>query len=104
MDEIKSSPGDTLGNPKQPKPAYDNSTASQRARILKHFETCPRLSTMEAREHHGIMHPGGRVLELRQKGHVIDTHWVAEPDSNGVMHRVGLYVYQGRAGGLPHER
>lgn len=96
MDKIKNGPDETLGNPKKPKPAYDNSCASQRTRILKHFEACPRLSTIEAREHHGIMHPGGRVLELREKGYLIDTDRVTEPDSNGIMHRIGLYVYKGK--------
>ena len=103
MDEIKKSP-EGLGNPKQPKPAYDNSTASQRARLLKNFEVCPRLSTMEAREQLGILLPCGRVLELRQKGYLIDTHWIVEPDSNGVVHRVGLYVYKGQRKGEDHAK
>ena len=74
---------------------YSNSISSQQARILKHLKDCSPLSTIHAREL-GILHPGGRVMELRKKGHKIDTHWIKEPDVNGVLHRVGLYVYKGK--------
>lgn len=74
---------------------YSNSASSQRSRILRHFEDSPRLSTIQARNIYGILHPPGRIRELRQKGHQIDTHWVSESDSNGVVHRVGMYVYHG---------
>lgn len=97
MDKKKNSP-ENLGNPKI-KQRYSNSASSQRARILKHFERNPRLSTMQARTEHGILHPGGRIMELRKKGHRIDTHWIDELDANGVIHRVGLYVYQGKMRG-----
>ena len=96
MDEIKKGP-EGLGNPKKSKPAYDNSCSSQQVRLLKHFEVYPRLSTIEARDKYGILSPPARIKELRQKGYRIDRHWTDEPDSNGVMHRVGMYVYQGRA-------
>ena len=43
-------------------------------------------------------------MELRKKGHKIDTHWIKESDSNGVIHRVGLYVYQGKSGGQHETR
>ncbi|HAT8370927.1 helix-turn-helix domain-containing protein [Legionella pneumophila serogroup 1] len=92
--KIKLSP-DRLGSPKS-MPPYNNSIESQQARILSHFKICPRLSTIEARNKYGILHPGGRMMELRKKGHIIHTHWIYETDSNGVHHRVGLYVYHGR--------
>ncbi|HBD7079172.1 TPA: helix-turn-helix domain-containing protein [Legionella pneumophila] len=91
----KKSPEGLLGNPKT-KFNYSNSSSSQRARILKHFESCPRLSTVEARETYGVLHPCGRIMELRKKGYLIDTHWTVAPDSNGVLHRVGLYVFKGQ--------
>ncbi len=81
-----------VAKPKQP---YDNSTTSQRARLIKHFIANCRLTTMEARDM-GIMHPGGRVMELRRQGYLIDTLWVIETDSNGVPHRVGMYIYRGK--------
>ncbi|QBR84711.1 hypothetical protein E3983_10250 [Legionella israelensis] len=73
-----------------------NSLSTQRKKILKHFEKCPQLSTMQARNDLGILHPGGRIMELRKKGYEIVTHWISEPDSNGDIHRIGLYVYQGK--------
>jgi len=44
---------------------------------------------------YGILHPPGRIGELRKKGYQIETYWASEPDSNGVLHRVGVYVYHG---------
>src|SRR5580704_14093664 len=85
-----------LGNPPINQ-RYNNAASSQRTRILKHFEACPRLSTIQARNEYGILHPGGRVMELRKKGYKIQTHWISEPDSNGVNHRVGLYIYKGKS-------
>jgi len=84
----------------QSKQRYSNSSSSQRTRILKYFENCPRLSTLEARQLLGIMHPSARIMELRQTGWLIDTHWVHEPDANGVPHRIGLYLYKGCAKGV----
>lgn len=81
-----------IEKPKQP---YDNSTTCQRARLIKHFIANYRLTTMEGRDM-GIMHPGGRVMELRRQGYLIDTHWANETDSNGVVHRVGMYLYRGK--------
>jgi hypothetical protein len=86
---------DALANLDYTKPFYSNNSANQRARILKHFAISPRLSTIEAREVHGILHPCGRIMELRNLGYRIDTHWITAPDSNGVAHRIGLYVFHG---------
>ena len=91
----KNGPGDP-GNPNKQKPPYSNSSSSQRARILRHFLVCPRLSTIQAREQYGIMSPASRVLELRTQGYQIDTCWISEADANGVLHRVGSYVYKGK--------
>ncbi|HAT1846840.1 TPA: helix-turn-helix domain-containing protein [Legionella pneumophila] len=97
-------PAKQLGKPKSKMPLYGNSASSQRARLLKFFESIPRISTMEAREVLGILHPGARIMELRKKGYRIDTHWIEESDANGVMHRIGLYVYQGKSGGRHETR
>lgn len=74
---------------------YFNSLYSQRERILKYFESCPRLSTMQARSKLGILHPCGRIMELRRLGYRIDTVWVCAPDDNGIDHRIGMYVFHG---------
>jgi len=92
---------DGLSNSTKNQRNYSNSASSQRTRILEHFSKCPRLSTMEAREELGVLHPSGRIMELRQKGHKIDMHWIKAPDSNGVIHRVGLYVLKSE---VSHER
>lgn len=94
--KINQSPGDNLGKQKIGNPLYSNSIKSQQERILKIFRKNSSLSTIQARNEYGILHPGGRVLELRKKGHKIDTHWISETDTNGVNHRVGLYVYKGK--------
>jgi hypothetical protein len=86
-----------LGNSKKSTTAYDNSLVTQRSRILTHFAECPRLSTIQAR-HLGILHPCGRIMELRRRGYRIDTQWTREADSNGVYHRIGLYVFHGMRG------
>ena len=91
-------PVEQLGNPKSQKKPYDNSVSTQRKRILSYLVKNHRLSTIEARDKMGILHPCGRIMELRKKGYRIDTTWINEPDANGVTHRVGLYVYQGKIG------
>ena len=101
--ERKRNPGVGLGK-HSVKHTYSNSATAQRERILKIFDTSPSLSTLQARNEYGILHPGGRIMELRQKGHRIETYWVLEPDANGVLHRVGLYVYQGHKLGGHHAR
>ncbi len=93
-----------VGYPNNKKQTYSNSVSSQRSRLLKHFEDCSQLSTIVAREQYGILHPCGRVMELRKKGHRIDTYWISEADSNGVLHRVGLYVYRGLDKGGSHAK
>ncbi len=92
------SPDSNLGNPKS-KRLYSNSSSSQQARILQHFEKCPRLSSIQARNKYGALNPGARIMELRELGFKIDTHWIYEADDNGVLHRIGLYVYQGKVRG-----
>jgi hypothetical protein len=92
-------PAEQLGSPNTYKLPYGNSTSTQRKRILSYLEKNHRISTMEAREILGILHPGGRIMELRKKGYRIDTHWIEAFDANGGTHKVGLYVYQGKPGG-----
>ncbi|SDY38094.1 helix-turn-helix domain-containing protein [Nitrosomonas halophila] len=68
-----------------------NSASVQRQQILDWLQTKP-LSTIEAREQLGIMHPGGRVSELRRQGHSIVTNEASEVDAAGKIHRVAKYV------------
>ena len=70
---------------------FDNSNHNQRLEILGWLKTHKSLSTFEARNELGIMHPGGRVLELRKQGYIIKTHWSVEHDFLGKPHRIGRY-------------
>lgn len=70
----------------------DKSAHNQRLEILKWFRTHNSLTTLEARNELGIMHPGGRVLELRKQGYRITTFWTTEYDVSSQAHRVARYV------------
>lgn len=88
-------PDSKLGRSKESKLPYGNSFANQRARILKEFEARKQISTFYFRDKLGIVHPAGRIKELRNQ-HNIYTSRTNEPDQNGVMHRIALYVYIGQ--------
>ncbi|PXV72360.1 helix-turn-helix domain-containing protein [Nitrosomonas eutropha] len=62
----------------------------QRQLILEVLRAGP-ASTLDLRSK-GVMHPAGRLMELRLKGCLIDTHWSWEFDSAGIRHRQGRYV------------
>jgi len=70
----------------------DNSAASQRQRILAWLKSSRALSTLEARQHLDVLHPAARVMELRQAGHNIATHWRTDHNGRGRPHRVASYV------------
>ena len=70
---------------------HDNSTSSQRKRILSWLSHSP-LTTLEARQHLDCMHPAARVMELRKRGLSIDTIWVNDLAPSGKTHRVARYV------------
>lgn len=77
---------------------YNNAISSQCNRILEAFKTEGPQSTFRLRSK-GIMHPGGRVRDLRDSGYKISTHRVIESDENDVPHSIALYVLHGRDGG-----
>ena len=54
-------------------------------------------STIQLREELDIMHPGGRVLELREAGHDIATVWTVSTNAQGKAHRCARYVLLKRA-------
>lgn len=68
-----------------------NSSQAQRQRLLSALQIAP-LSTIQARRDLDVMHPGGRILELREQGHEIHTFWIFEPTACGRLHRVAKYV------------
>lgn len=80
-----------IRNTKHPKNTPTISSAQrQRMKILRALE-CGPLTTITAREQLGVMHPGGRVLELRAAGYPIVTTWTGMRDAFGRLHRVGEY-------------
>lgn len=74
-----------------------NSLQHQRDRILTWFNSHPSLTTIQGREILGVIHPAGRINELRKAGYQIMTYWADEEDAQGNMHRVARYVMKGRA-------
>ncbi len=70
---------------------HPNSSAAQRERLLDALRRGP-VTTFRARGDLEVMHPGGRVMELRRMGHNIVTTWSTETSDYGRPHRVGRYV------------
>lgn len=75
----------------------DNSASAQRSRLLAALIKGP-VSTLKARREYDILHPAARVLELRARGHLIDTITTDDFTSEGKPHRVALYLYRGKKG------
>ena len=70
--------------------------AHQRKLILDALHWGP-LTTIAARERLGVMHLGGRVLELRRAGFPIETVRRIVFDADGRPHRSAEYVLRGVA-------
>ena len=70
----------------------DNSTSTQRARLIQALRTGPK-TTIELRRAWGIMQPAPRVFELKARGYIIFTTPVSAHTDDGAMHRgVARYV------------
>ncbi|TAG27492.1 MAG: hypothetical protein EAZ37_04845 [Burkholderiales bacterium] len=54
------------------------------------------LNTFEASRYLDIYHPPARILQLRNAGHKIATHWQTVETESGQTHRVGLYVLESK--------
>lgn len=68
------------------------SNAAQWKRLKKHLELIGNITTTQAREQLAIMHPAGRIKELRRQGLSITTKMVRSPDAEGINHRQAKYV------------
>jgi hypothetical protein len=68
----------------------EEAAARQRARLLDHLRRTG-ITTLEARGRLGIMHPGGRIFELRARGWRIVTTWRRIADEAGRVHRIARY-------------
>lgn len=69
-----------------------NENLKQRREILEYLQQNHSLSTLYARDVMGIMHPGGRVLELRKSGYNIVTNWRVGTDAASNEHRTAEYI------------
>ncbi|MCD2449725.1 helix-turn-helix domain-containing protein [Methylicorpusculum oleiharenae] len=65
---------------------HSTDAASQRQRLLEWLRQRP-ITTIQARQRLDIMSPAPRILELRQQGFNIVTHWTTENN-----HRIAMYV------------
>lgn len=74
-----------------------NSASSQRARIVAYLQEHGSITTIEARQQLDVMHPAGRIDELREQGCKIDTVWTNDTTEQGKQHRVARYVWRAAA-------
>lgn len=67
-------------------------SAAQRNRLLTALRKGP-VTTLQARAELDVLHPAGRVQELRHKGGFnIVTQWHSEETIPGHRHRVAMYI------------
>ena len=74
------------------KPIHDNSLAGQRQRLLAYLKNNRSITTLEARHKLDIMHPAGRIKELKEQGYNIITNWRTDTTPEEKPHRVAEYV------------
>lgn len=74
------------------KSTTDLSTEAQRQRLLDALTERGSITTQQARDELEVMHPAGRIMELRKKGVEIVTVWAHEQSAGGVVHRIARYL------------
>ncbi len=75
-----------------PQQYHSNSLANQRQILLKYLQQNQRITTLEARRKLDIMHPSGRIRELKAMGYNIITNLKNDTTFKGINHRVAEYV------------
>jgi hypothetical protein len=68
------------------------SSRSQQQRLATALTTLGNITTIEAREFLNVMHPSGRINELRNQGWGIEPPRVRYVDDCGVVHSIANYV------------
>ena len=73
---------------------HNTSVKIQQSRILEALGEvgAKGMTTIQLREELDIMHPGGRVRELREAGHCIHTIWTTSENAQGNKHRCARSV------------
>lgn len=72
--------------------AIPGTSAAAQCQRLREALSRYNLSTFEAMRYLDCYHAPARVMQLREEGLAIDTHWVQTVTESGARHRVGLYV------------
>lgn len=72
---------------------HSNTSAAQCKRLLSALRNAGSygISTLEARNMLDILHPGGRIKNLRERKYEIVTVWSLEHTNEG-KHRVARYI------------
>jgi hypothetical protein len=74
--------------------SLSTSSSTQRLQILALFKQHKAINTIEFRNDFGIISPAPRILELRERGHIILTHLEDVITPDGRLHRrVARYYY-----------
>jgi hypothetical protein len=71
---------------------YKGDTRAEQGRRLLEALRLVAVSTLEARRCLDIMHPAGRIQELREADNEIDTLRVTQPSEAGRAHSIAVYV------------
>jgi hypothetical protein len=91
MDTTNNKGAPSQGTPSETPRSNSNSAHAQRQRLLERLKISP-IDTVTARQELDILCPAARVLELRKRGHNIETVWIERQTDCGKVHRVALYV------------
>lgn len=78
-------------NAPTPKHRPYNGIAMQRAAILGRLQQGPATGA-QLQTDCNAPDPTARIHELRSEGHQIETRWVEQPNPDGTVNRVALYV------------
>jgi hypothetical protein len=76
------------------------SRKKQTANLVQWLLVHKSISTPQAHDDLGVMHPTGRVEELRDAGWTIETFWQWDTDATGKRHKQGLYVLMSDIGSV----
>lgn len=72
-----------------------NDANKQRAQVLALLKSYTALTTDQFRAH-GVMHPSGRIMELRRQGYQIITERSRVTGLDGRLHTQARYLLLGR--------
>lgn len=80
-----------MASKRKPHTPANNSTASQRQRVLRWLQSWKGLTALQGLYELNVLRLAARILELRAKGHQIITCWTFETTAEGCTHFVGQY-------------